>query len=63
MELAITLRDPDGSPSLARHLLAAAFFGVAVIFIYRSFYGMRIVERRENQTVERPHNVPAVAGK
>ena len=42
VELAITLRDPDGSPSLTRHLLAAAFFLVALIFIYRSFYGMRI---------------------
>jgi K(+)-stimulated pyrophosphate-energized sodium pump len=64
VELAITLRDPDGSPSLARHLLAAGFFGVALIFIYRSFYGMRIVEKREPpRTVETARNVPAVAGK
>ena len=63
VELAITLRDPDGSPSLARHLLAAAFFLVALIFIYRSFYGMRIVEKRESRSVEPARNVPAVAGK
>ena len=63
VELAITLRDPDGSPSLARHLLAAAFFFVALVFIYRSFYGMRIVEKPESRTVERARNVPAVAGK
>ena len=24
------------------HLLSAAFFGVSYIFVYRSFYGMRI---------------------
>jgi hypothetical protein len=24
------------------HMLAAAFFAVAVTFVYRSFYGMRI---------------------
>jgi K(+)-stimulated pyrophosphate-energized sodium pump len=36
VELAITL-DPTVS-----HLLAAAFFLVSVVFVYRSFYGMRI---------------------
>jgi K(+)-stimulated pyrophosphate-energized sodium pump len=63
VELAITLRDPDNSPSLARHLLAGAFFLVALIFIYRSFYGMRIVEKREHRAVGGATNVPAVAGK
>ena len=63
VELAITLRDPDGTPSLARHLLAGAFFLVAVVFIYRSFYGMRIVENREPRRHEAAGNVPAVAGK
>jgi K(+)-stimulated pyrophosphate-energized sodium pump len=61
VELAITLRNPDGSPSLTRYLLAGAFFLVALVFIYRSFYGMRIVESREDRTVEQPGNVPAVA--
>src|SRR5205823_3831729 len=41
VELAITLKNEDGSPSLFRRLLAAAFFLVALIFVYRSFYGMR----------------------
>jgi K(+)-stimulated pyrophosphate-energized sodium pump len=63
VELAITLKDPDGSPSLTRYLLAAAFFLVALVFIYRSFYGMRIVESREDRPVEAARNIPAVAGK
>jgi K(+)-stimulated pyrophosphate-energized sodium pump len=63
VELAITLRNPDGSPSLTRYLLAGAFFLVALVFIYRSFYGMRIVESREDRPVEAARNVPAVAGK
>ncbi|HZN67595.1 MAG TPA: sodium-translocating pyrophosphatase [Tepidisphaeraceae bacterium] len=64
VELAITLRDPDGSPSLMRYLLAGAFFLVAMVFIYRSFYGMRIVEARggDDNAVERG-GVPVVAGK
>ncbi|MDB5289814.1 MAG: hppA 1 [Phycisphaerales bacterium] len=46
-----------------RGLLAAAFFLVALVFIYRSFYGMRIVEtrREEKEPVEKP--VAVVAGK
>ena len=40
--------------------LAAAFFLVAVFFIYRSFYGMRIVEAAEVHAAE---GVPAIAGK
>ena len=44
MQLAITLRDPDGSPSAMRHILAAAFFVGALVFVYRSFYSMRILE-------------------
>jgi K(+)-stimulated pyrophosphate-energized sodium pump len=44
VELAITLKEADGSPRPLRFVLAAAFFLVAAFFIYRSFYGMRIVE-------------------
>ena len=44
VELAITLKNTDGSVKPLRYLLAVGFFVVAVIFIYRSFYGMRIVE-------------------
>jgi K(+)-stimulated pyrophosphate-energized sodium pump len=61
VELAITLKDPDGSPSTLRIVLAAAFFAVALFFIYRSFYSMRIVEARgEADAADR---VPAIAGK
>jgi K(+)-stimulated pyrophosphate-energized sodium pump len=55
VELALTLQHGT------RGLLAAAFFLVAVIFIYRSFYGMRIVETSREERVE--GRVPAVAGK
>ena len=52
VELAITLRNPDGSPSMLRHLLSALFFAVAVVFIVRSFYGMRIVETAVEEPIE-----------
>ncbi len=42
VELAVTLTDPDGSASLLRYVLAAVFMAIALFFIYRSFYGMRI---------------------
>ncbi len=42
VELAITLQGPDGSPSMLRYVLAGAFLLVALFFVYRSFYGMRI---------------------
>jgi K(+)-stimulated pyrophosphate-energized sodium pump len=64
VELAITLRanpaDLNSGPSLTRHLLAGAFFLVALIFIYRSFYGMRIVDAKDNNATE---GVPAIVGK
>jgi K(+)-stimulated pyrophosphate-energized sodium pump len=40
VELAVSLTEQRG-PGLG-HLLAAVFFLVAVAFVYRSFYGMRI---------------------
>ncbi len=40
VELAVTLTAESG-PGLSR-VLAAAFFGVAVVFVWRSFYAMRI---------------------
>ena len=40
VELAVSLgRDMGQGVS---HLLAAAFFAISVVFVYRSFYGMRI---------------------
>jgi K(+)-stimulated pyrophosphate-energized sodium pump len=58
VELAITL---TGDRAMLRHVLAAAFFLVAIFFVYRSFYGMRIVEAAE--TEESRERVPAMAGK
>jgi K(+)-stimulated pyrophosphate-energized sodium pump len=40
VELAVKLTSTSGS--LLTHLLAAGFFAVSYIFVYRSFYGMRI---------------------
>ncbi len=40
VELAVKLSSTSGSG--LTHALAAAFFGVSFIFVYRSFYGMRI---------------------
>src|SRR2546427_10995013 len=64
VELAITLKNEDGSASNWRYILAATFFLLAVAIIYRSFYGMRIVETKDdNNAVERDAHVPAVVGK
>jgi hypothetical protein len=40
VELGVYL-SAEGGPALSR-LLAVASFGIAVVFIYRSFYRMRI---------------------
>jgi K(+)-stimulated pyrophosphate-energized sodium pump len=40
VELAVSLTKEQGSG--LTHLLAAAFLAVALVFVYRSFYGMRI---------------------
>ena len=47
VQLAITLKTAEGKPTVMRAVLAAVFFLVAAAFIYRSFYGMRIVESKE----------------
>jgi K(+)-stimulated pyrophosphate-energized sodium pump len=41
VELAITL------PDSTSNILAAVFFAISTIFVYRSFYGMRIGSVRE----------------
>ena len=48
VELAVTLKNADGSPSTLRYVLAGVFFLIALIFVYRSFYGMRIGSETEN---------------
>jgi K(+)-stimulated pyrophosphate-energized sodium pump len=40
VELAVSLTDQRG-PGLS-HMLALIFFVISMIFVYRSFYGMRI---------------------
>jgi K(+)-stimulated pyrophosphate-energized sodium pump len=50
VELAITLKTAEGKPTALRAVLAAVFFLVAAAFIYRSFYGMRIVETKDAPT-------------
>ena len=40
VELAVSLTEEQG-PTLT-HILAAVFLLVALVFVYRSFYGMRI---------------------
>ncbi len=40
VELAVSLSFDYGTG--VSRLLAAVFFGIAIVFVYRSFYGMRI---------------------
>jgi K(+)-stimulated pyrophosphate-energized sodium pump len=56
VELALTLSQPK------RGILAAIFFLIAAFFIYRSFYGMRIVEtvKGDELVVEAATPIPAV---
>ena len=42
VELAVELKNPDGTPMMMRTILAAAFFVGSMIFVWRSFYAMRI---------------------
>ena len=57
VELAMTVRQP------ARGWLAFLFFLVGAAFVYRSFFGMRIVETAPEKPVREPSGVSAVAGK
>jgi K(+)-stimulated pyrophosphate-energized sodium pump len=42
VELAVEFKNPDGTPTLLRSLLAGGFFLASMVFVWRSFYGMRI---------------------
>ncbi len=42
VELAVELKNPDGTPTVLRAVLAVTFFVASMIFVWRSFYGMRI---------------------
>jgi K(+)-stimulated pyrophosphate-energized sodium pump len=69
VELAITLKvnpaDPHSAYSPWRYVAAALFFLVAAFFIHRSFYGMRIIETRSAEAIEREEaqSVGAVTSK
>jgi K(+)-stimulated pyrophosphate-energized sodium pump len=41
VELAVQLTASQGNSTLT-HILSGAFFLVAIVFVYRSFYSMRI---------------------
>jgi len=49
VELAVSLRTSNANLS---HLLAVVFFAISFVFVYRSFYGMRIVKAEAGKTVE-----------
>ncbi|MGD0140313.1 MAG: hypothetical protein ABSD28_15685, partial [Tepidisphaeraceae bacterium] len=53
VELAVTVEGP------VKYALAAAFFLIALCFVYRSFYGMRI--RSHSSANAAPEREPAVA--
>jgi len=42
VELAVSVFGPNGEGAMLTHILSAVFFVVALCFVYRSFYGMRI---------------------
>jgi K(+)-stimulated pyrophosphate-energized sodium pump len=44
VELAVKLTAEQGSPFA--HILATVFFLISFVFVYRSFYGMRIVKAK-----------------
>jgi len=58
VELAVTVKD-----NLIKYGLASAFFLIAMIFVYRSFYGMRIHRHRAAKEIPvqppQGHRVPA----
>jgi K(+)-stimulated pyrophosphate-energized sodium pump len=45
-----------GKSPMLTHRLAALFFAVSIIFVYRSFFGMRI---RSGQPGKAPAHAPA----
>ncbi len=57
VELAVSLREQKGAA--LSHALAALFFIVSTVFVYRSFYGMRI-EEQEPMSFGRREPQPAV---
>ncbi|MBA2341773.1 MAG: sodium-translocating pyrophosphatase, partial [Pyrinomonadaceae bacterium] len=52
VELAVSLTARNNGDATLTHILAALFFVIALFFIYRSFYGMRIIVERETRAEE-----------
>jgi K(+)-stimulated pyrophosphate-energized sodium pump len=46
VELAVLLRNTSENGTTISHLLAGTFFLLSLFFVYRSFYGMRITEKK-----------------
>jgi K(+)-stimulated pyrophosphate-energized sodium pump len=62
VELAVSLTGQQGTTF--GHVLAAIFFAISMVFVYRSFYGMGIGTDRTPADAGRPHEVKeAVRGK
>jgi K(+)-stimulated pyrophosphate-energized sodium pump len=59
VELAESLKARDGGQGLS-NILSAAFLLVALFFVYRSFYGMRIVREPAAAAASAPRR-PAAA--
>jgi K(+)-stimulated pyrophosphate-energized sodium pump len=57
VELAVSLTNEQGSG--VSHSLAAVFLAVALFFVYRSFYGMRIEAQPQEAAARRPVAVKA----
>jgi K(+)-stimulated pyrophosphate-energized sodium pump len=57
VELAVSLTNEQGSG--VSHALAAVFLAIALTFVYRSFYGMRIETQPQEATARRPVAVKA----
>ncbi|HKO16047.1 MAG TPA: sodium-translocating pyrophosphatase [Gemmatimonadaceae bacterium] len=58
VELAVSMTEQRGAG--LSHVLAAIFFIISVLFVYRSFYGMRIEEEdTEQMPASTPERVPA----
>jgi K(+)-stimulated pyrophosphate-energized sodium pump len=54
VELAVTLKKPDGTPSTLCYVLSALFFFIALFFVHRSFFGMRIGSPTDDKLPEEP---------
>ena len=69
VELAITMKSDNGTPnnplddttSPMRYVLAVIFFIIALIFVYRSFYSMRIGSGTSHESSTAPAGTSSVA--